>query len=75
MLDRFQFKDDDNGWLERNEGSCVPAGLRGQTSRVRLAQKGAIAGARMNRLRVFEVGRGLTRMRRAGLGDSAMPTE
>jgi integrase len=59
-------------WLERNEGSYTPASLRDQTSRVRFVQQDQIAGTPLARLGVAEVDRWLTRMRRAGLGDSAI---
>jgi len=59
-------------WLERNEGSYTPASLRDQTSRVRFVQEDQIAQTPLARLGVAEVDRWLTRMRRAGLGDSAI---
>lgn len=59
-------------WLERNEGSYTPASLRDQTSRVHLVQGDQIAQMPLARLGVAEVDRWLTRMRRAGLGDSAI---
>ena len=59
-------------WLERNEGSYTPASLRDQTSRVRLVQQDPIARTPLARLGVAEVDRWLTRVRRAGLGDSAI---
>jgi integrase len=61
-----------DAWLERNEGSYTPASLRDQTSRVRLVQQDPIAGTPLARLGVAEVDRWLTRMRRSGLGDSAI---
>ncbi|MGH9098132.1 MAG: tyrosine-type recombinase/integrase [Acidimicrobiales bacterium] len=59
-------------WLERNEGSYTPASLRDQTSRVRFVQQDQIAQTPLARLGVAEVDRWITRMRRAGLGDSAI---
>jgi integrase len=59
-------------WLERNEGSYTPASLRDQTSRVRLVQQDQIARTPLARLGVAEVDRWLTRMRRSGLGESAI---
>ena len=59
-------------WLERNEGSYTPASLRDQTGRVNLVRQDQIAQTPLARLGVAEVDRWLTRMRRAGLGESAI---
>ncbi|GAC1355394.1 MAG: hypothetical protein NVS3B21_14940 [Acidimicrobiales bacterium] len=59
-------------WLERNEGSCTPATLRDQTSGVRLVEGDQIAQMPLARLKVADVDRWLTRMRRAGLGESTI---
>jgi integrase len=61
-----------SAWLERNEGSYTPASLRDQTSRVRLVTEDQIARTPLARLGVAEVDRWLTRMRRSGLGESAI---
>jgi integrase len=59
-------------WLEHNESSYTPASLRDQTSRVRLVDADPIAKVAVARLAVADVDRWVSRLRRAGIGDSAI---
>jgi integrase len=59
-------------WLEHYEGSWAPASLRDQTSRVRLIEADPIAKMAVARLGVADVDRWLIRMRKAGVGQSAV---
>ncbi|MDP9442264.1 MAG: site-specific integrase [Actinomycetota bacterium] len=59
-------------WVERNEGTWAPASRRDQTSRARHIAEDKIAKMSLARLGVVDVDRWLTRMRRAGVGDSAI---
>jgi integrase len=59
-------------WLEHHEGSWAAASLRDQTSRVRHIEADPIAKMAIARLGVADVDRWLTRMRKAGVGQSAV---
>jgi integrase len=61
-----------HAWLEHNEGSYTPASRRDQQSRVRQVEKDPIVNVAIARLGVADVDRWLTRLRRAGVGDSAI---
>ena len=61
-----------HAWLEHNEGSYTPASLRDQESRVCQVEKDPIVNVAIARLGVVDVDRWLTRMRRAGVGESAI---
>ena len=57
-------------WLEHHEGSWAAVSLRDQTGRVRHIEVDPIAKMAVARLRVADVDRWLTRMRKAGVGQS-----
>lgn len=59
-------------WLEHNEGSYSPSTLRDQTSRARQVAEDKVSSIALARLSVSDVERWPTRLRRSGVGDSAI---